>query len=104
MRAVVTAPASVLSYLRQAPSTEDLLLIVCNFTPVVRQNYRVGTPRSGYWREIHNSDAHDYGGSGHGNLGCVEAAPIPYHGRSHSLTLTLPPLAILVFKSEGRRA
>jgi 1,4-alpha-glucan branching enzyme len=98
------APASVLSYLRKAHSTDDLLLIVCNFTPVVRQNYRVGAPRSGYWRELHNSDAHDYAGGGHGNLGGVEAAPIPYHGRSHALTLTLPPLAIMVFKSEGQHS
>ncbi len=93
------APASVLSYLRKAQGTGDLLLIVCNFTPVVRQNYRVGAPRGGYWREVCNSDAHDFGGSGHGNLGGVEAAPIPYHGRPYSLTLTLPPLSVLVFKS-----
>jgi 1,4-alpha-glucan branching enzyme len=93
------APASVLSYLRKAQDTDDLLLIVCNFTPVVRQNYRVGAPRGGYWRELCNSDARDYGGSGHGNFGGVEATPISYHGRPYSLTLTLPPLAVLVFKS-----
>jgi 1,4-alpha-glucan branching enzyme len=95
------APASVLSYLRKAQSTADLLLIVCNFTPIVRQNYRVGAPRGGYWRELLNSDALDYGGGGQGNLGGLEAAPIPCHGRPYSLMLTLPPLSTVVFKSEG---
>jgi 1,4-alpha-glucan branching enzyme len=98
------APASVLSYMRQGQSTDDLLVIVCNFTPIVRQNYRVGAPRGGFWRELLNGDAEDYGGSGHGNLGGVEAAPIPCHGRPYSLTLTLPPLAMQVFKSEGARS
>jgi 1,4-alpha-glucan branching enzyme len=98
------APASVLSYLRRSQATHDLLLIVCNFTPVVRQNYRVGAPRAGYWREIRNSDAHDYGGTGYGNLGGVEAAPIPCHGRPNSLNLTLPPLAVIIFKSEAQRS
>jgi 1,4-alpha-glucan branching enzyme len=97
-------PASVLSYLRKPAGGEDLVLIVCNFTPIVRQNYRVGAPRSGFWREVCNSDAHDYGGSGQGNLGGVDAAPIPYHGRPYSLTLTLPPLGILVLKSAGAHA
>ena len=66
--------------------------MVCNFTPVVRENYRVGVPRGGRWRECLNSDAPLYGGSGQGNLGGVEAAPLPAHGRFHSLTLRLPPL------------
>jgi 1,4-alpha-glucan branching enzyme len=97
------APGSVLSYLRRGQNTDELLAIVCNFTPVVRQNYRVGAPRGGFWHEVLNGDAQDYGGGGHGNLGGVEAAPIPYHGRPYSLMLTLPPLAMLVFKSEGAR-
>jgi 1,4-alpha-glucan branching enzyme len=97
------APASVLSYMRKGQTTDDLMVIVCNFTPLARQNYRVGAPRGGFWRELLNGDAQDYGGSGYGNLGGVEAAPIPCHGRPYSLTLTLPPLAILLFKSEGAR-
>ena len=56
----------------------------------------------GYWTEMLNSDARDYGGSGQGNLGGVEASPIPLHGRPASLTITLPPLAIVIFKLEGR--
>jgi 1,4-alpha-glucan branching enzyme len=79
------------------------LLVVCNFTPVSRTNYRLGVPRGGYWQEVLNSDATHYGGSGWGNLGGVEAVPVPLHGRGHSLTLTLPPLAALFFKSGGAR-
>jgi 1,4-alpha-glucan branching enzyme len=89
--------------MRKGQTTDDLMVIVCNFTPLARQNYRVGAPRGGFWRELLNGDAQDYGGSGYGNLGGVEAAPIPCHGRPYSLTLTLPPLAILLFKSEGAR-
>ena len=88
---------SVVSFLRRGADRENCLLIVCNFTPVPRLNYRVGAPRGGVWRELLNSDAQIYGGSAMGNLGGVEAAPIALHGRSHALTLTLPPLAILFF-------
>jgi 1,4-alpha-glucan branching enzyme len=90
--------ASVLSYLRIA--SDDPLLVVCNFTPVPRYNYRVGVPRGGRWREILNSDAQWYGGSGAGNSGGADAQPMPYEEYSQSLTLTLPPLAVLVFKPE----
>ena len=93
------AESSVISLLRKGASTEDRVLIVCNFTPVPRQNYRVGVPRGGYWKEVLNSDATLYGGSGWGNLGGADALPIPLHGRDHSLTLTLPPLAAMFFKS-----
>jgi 1,4-alpha-glucan branching enzyme len=75
------------------------MLVVCNFTPVPRYNYRVGVPAGGYWKEVLNSDAREYGGSGHGNLGGVEAAPVPYHGRDDSLSLVLPPLSIIFLKS-----
>jgi 1,4-alpha-glucan branching enzyme len=97
------APASVVSCLRKGRTTDDILLIVCNFTPVPRLNYRVGAPRGGFWHEVRNSDASDYGGVGYGNLGGVEAAPIAWHGRPYSLTLTLPPLALVFFKSEGHQ-
>jgi 1,4-alpha-glucan branching enzyme len=95
------APASVVSCLRKGRSTDDLVLVVCNFTPVTRLNYRVGAPRSGYWREMRNSDAHEYGGSGYGNMGGVETAPIPCHGRLYSMNLTLPPLSVVFFKHEA---
>ena len=86
---------SGLSFIRKGYSQEDTVLVVCNFTPVPRYNYRVGVPTGGYWREILNSDAKEYGGSGHGNLGGMEASPVPFHGRPYSLNLTLPPLAAI---------
>ncbi|UCC61336.1 MAG: 1,4-alpha-glucan branching protein GlgB [Dehalococcoidia bacterium] len=92
--------SGTLSFIRKSRSTNDIILIVCNFTPVPRQNYRVGVPRKGFWREILNSDAEAYGGSGWGNMGGMEAVPIPSHGRLYSLTLTLPPLAAVYLKSE----
>ena len=61
----------------------------------------MGAPKGGFWREILNSDAAEYGGSGQGNLGGVEAVPVPLHGRTHSLTLTLPPLGAVFVKREG---
>jgi 1,4-alpha-glucan branching enzyme len=91
--------ASVLSFLRQSSGSEPIL-VVCNFTPIPRQNYRVGVPRGGRWRELLNSDAAYYGGSGMGNQGGAEAQPMPYEEYSQSLNLTLPPLAVLLFKPE----
>ena len=95
------ADNSVISFLRKGRRHEDVLLVVCNFTPVVRENYRIGVPRGGFWRECLNSDAACYGGSGQGNLGGVDAAPLPSHGRQHSLTLRLPPLSTLMLKPGG---
>ena len=95
--------SSIISLFRKGKSTGDLVLAICNFTPVPRLNYLVGAPRGGFWKELLNSDGAQYGGSGLGNLGGVEAIPIPLHGRTHSLALTLPPLAVLFFKSQGQR-
>jgi 1,4-alpha-glucan branching enzyme len=89
---------SVITFLRHGRAGE-MVLVSCNFTPVPRLHYRVGVPQGGFWREILNSDAVDYGGSGHGNLGGLEAAAIPCHGRPHSLNLTLPPLGLVFFKA-----
>jgi 1,4-alpha-glucan branching enzyme len=94
------AESSVLSLIRKAKSTDDIVLVACNFTPVPRPNYRIGALRGGSWREVLNSDATHYGGSGWGNLGGVEAVPIGLHGRPYSLTLTLPPLATVFFLHE----
>jgi 1,4-alpha-glucan branching enzyme len=91
------AEASVLAFLRRSRDGAPVL-VVCNFTPVPRTNYAVGVPEGGRWQEILNSDAPVYGGSGIGNLGGVEAAPVPAHGRFHSLVITLPPLAVVMFK------
>jgi len=89
---------SVVSLLRNGRSGDDTILAVFNFTPLPRLNYRLGVPKPGFWKELLNSDARDYGGSGHGNMGGVDAAPIPFHGRPSSLLLTLPPLAALFLK------
>jgi 1,4-alpha-glucan branching enzyme len=91
------AELSAVSFLRQGQSPQALVLVVCNFTPVPRHNYQVGVPGAGVWCEALNSDANHYGGSGHGNLGEVDAAPVPHHGRPYSLMLTLPPLAVVFF-------
>jgi 1,4-alpha-glucan branching enzyme len=89
---------SIISFIRKAGSSQDQILVVCNFTPVPRHNYRVGVPLTGFWEEFLNSDAGVYGGGGVGNLGGVEAQPISMHGRPYSLSLTLPPLGVLFFK------
>lgn len=94
---------SIISFLRKGKTPGDYLLVVCNFTPVVRYNYRVGVPAGGYWKEVLNSDADEYGGSGQGNLGGVDATHVPYHGRYYSLPLIVPPLGIIFFKNEGHK-
>jgi len=91
---------STLSLIRKGRSKEDLLIIACNFTPVPRHDYLIGAPEGGFWTEILNSDGQHYGGSGLGNMGGVEASPISCHGLPFSLSLTLPPLGVVVMKRE----
>ena len=95
------AETGVLSYLRRDHASGDVLATVLNFTPVPRENYRVGVPFGGTWTEILNSDAPDYGGTGWGNLGETQAQDRPAHGRDFSLVLTLPPLGLTLFKWPG---
>jgi len=92
---------SVISFLRRGRSPADELLFVCNFTPAVRENYRVGVPQQGFWKELLNSDASLYGGSGQGNFGGCEAVPLPIHGYPFSLNMTLPPLGVLIYQRES---
>jgi 1,4-alpha-glucan branching enzyme len=89
---------SVVSFIRRGKAAKETILVVCNCTPVPRYNYRIGVPSSGLWKEILNSDSEDYWGSGHGNFGGLEAEPAPFHGMRNSLSLTLPPLGIVVLK------
>ncbi|MFC1658302.1 1,4-alpha-glucan branching protein GlgB [Candidatus Omnitrophota bacterium] len=92
---------SIISYLRKGNSKKETVLVVCNFTPTPRTNYRVGVPRAGLWKEVLNSDAKTYAGAGFGNLGSTEAMPVSFYGKYHySLSLTLPPLGILILKPE----
>jgi 1,4-alpha-glucan branching enzyme len=93
------ADASLLSFLRFAHDGSPVL-VVCNFTPTVRENCLAGVPVGGYWRELLNSDATEYGGSGVGNLGGTDAHPIPTHGMPRTLTLTVPPLGCLFLAPE----
>ncbi len=93
---------SVLVYARHGREADDELLVACNFTPVPRQNYRIGVPRKGFWKEMLNSDATVYGGSGQGNMGGQDSIPVPSHGFDQSVVLTLPPLGVVVFGQESR--
>ncbi|HVG25298.1 MAG TPA: 1,4-alpha-glucan branching protein GlgB [Thermoanaerobaculia bacterium] len=89
--------------LTRYPKSRDVgqsVVAVMNFTPLQRHNYQIGVPRSGHWREVLNSDATLYGGSGQGNMGGVDASPIPLHGRKWSVTLTLPPLGAVFLVNE----
>jgi 1,4-alpha-glucan branching enzyme len=88
---------SVYAFLRMGADGTPPALVVCNLTPVPREGYRIGVPFGGWWKEIFNSDAVEYGGSGVGNGGGMEAQTEGSHGQPASLILTLPPLATLIF-------
>jgi 1,4-alpha-glucan branching enzyme len=92
---------SVLTYLRRARSAEHTLVATLNFTPVPRVDYRIGVPHSGFWKEVLNTDATEYGGTGWGNWGGVKAVDDPCHGRPFSITVSLPPLAAVFFRHAG---
>ncbi len=89
---------SVLAWLRVGGEGDPPVAVVCNFTPQPRSVYRIGLPEAGWWREIFNSDALDYGGSGVGNLGGARATSRPSHGYPASAELTLPPLSTVYFQ------
>jgi 1,4-alpha-glucan branching enzyme len=89
--------ASIVAFLRRGRRPNDFAIAVCNFTPVVRENYRIGVPPAAAYREVLNSDAAPYGGSNAGNLGMVKVENVPEHGREHSISITLPPLGALFF-------
>jgi len=89
---------SVVTFMRHGNEWHNLLVFACNFTPVVRHNYRVGVPYGGFYEEVFNTDAKEFGGAGFGNLGGVHASAAPCHNQPCSIDLTLPPLAVCVFK------
>jgi 1,4-alpha-glucan branching enzyme len=89
------AEMSVIVFARRDRSDDDVVVAALNFTPVPRHQYRIGVPKAGHWRELFNSDAREYGGSGHGNLGGIEAVPYPWNGRSSSVVVTLPPMGAI---------
>lgn len=89
---------SVIAYQRKSDKKEDLLIVVCNFTPEARQHYRIGVPVRGKWREVFNTDNLKYGGSGVLNIGDLVTSPIKYHQQDYSVSITLPPLGMTVLK------
>lgn len=93
---------SILAYSRQTQSKEepDQLVVVCNFTPVPRHNYRIGVTQHAFYRELLNSDASEYGGSGLGNYGGLHSDEWRHHGHNYSISITIPPLSMVVFKAE----
>jgi 1,4-alpha-glucan branching enzyme len=95
---------SIISFLRRGRNADDQILFVCNFTPLLRENYRVGVSLQGSWKEILNSGASLYGGSGQGNFGGLTATPLPIHGRPFSLNMTLPPLLVVAFQPGSNSA
>jgi 1,4-alpha-glucan branching enzyme len=89
---------SVMIFMRKGEQKEDSLIVICNFTPEVRHQYRIGVPFRGTWKEVFNSDNLKYGGSGMSNAGLQYTSPVKYHGKDYSVALQLPPLAITVLK------
>jgi 1,4-alpha-glucan branching enzyme len=94
------AEASILAWLRKGRDGAAPILVICNFTPTPRPGYRLGLPAAGRWRELLNTDAELYGGSGMGNLGMITAEDVASHGRPYSARITLPPLATVWFRLE----
>jgi 1,4-alpha-glucan branching enzyme len=91
---------SILCYIRKAKDPKDFVVVCCNYTPVPRQNYRLGMPRAGWYREIFNSDSGYYGGSNVGNFPGIASENMPSHGRPCSISITIPPLGCVVLKPE----
>lgn len=92
--------SSIVSFIRKSKTNSEVILVACNFTPVVRENYRVYVPNSGYWKECLNSDAEIYGGSGKGNSGGVHSLSDNDSGSNPYIELCLPPLGVIYFKFE----
>ncbi len=90
--------SSIIAFLRRAEDPDDFLLFCCNFTPVPRQGYEFGVPVEGFYEEILNTDSELFGGSNIGNGGLVSSRPVPRHNRQHSISVTLPPLAVIAFR------
>jgi 1,4-alpha-glucan branching enzyme len=91
---------SVIAFVRRAKSPENYIVVVCNFTPVAREDYRVGVPSAAFYREILNTDSSHYEGSGVGNVGGIHSESVPWNNRPHSLKLRVPPLGVVYLKPE----
>ena len=91
---------SIVSFIRKAEDSEDYLIAICNFTPEVHHDYRIGVPDKGTYVEVFNSDAEEFGGSGVKNSGKLSTEDFPYHNRNQSIKLTIPPLATIFLKHD----
>jgi 1,4-alpha-glucan branching enzyme len=91
-------PKSIFSLIRKGRSQDDPIIAICNFTPQTHFNYDIGVPLLGTWQEVLNGDAAKYGGSGQGNPNALESKNKAMHGRPYSITLTIPPLAVIFLK------
>ncbi|MFH0989692.1 MAG: 1,4-alpha-glucan branching protein GlgB [bacterium] len=94
------AAGSIISFIRKAKHSDHKVIVVCNFTPVPRSNYRIGLPEEGKYLELFNSDSAYYGGGNIGNGGAIEAEPIPFHHREYSMLITIPPLGVLYLQRD----
>jgi 1,4-alpha-glucan branching enzyme len=97
------AASSAISFVRRGKNHDEAIVVVCNFTPIVRENYRVAVPRPGFYAEILNTDSSHYWGSNVGNVGGVHSDPEPWNGKAQSISLRLPPLAVIYFKIQADR-
>ncbi len=88
----------MISWMRKGKSDKDTIIAVANFTPVPRENYRIGVPKKGNYVQILNTDSQQYGGSGVGDVSVVESIAVPTHGRDHAIAITLPPLAVVYYR------
>jgi 1,4-alpha-glucan branching enzyme len=84
--------------MRKSELPKEALVVICNFTPEVRDHYRIGVPHRGTWKEVFNSDDLKYGGGGCLNQGLLHTSPVKYHNRDYSVSLRMPPLAVSVIK------
>ena len=91
---------SVISFIRKAEDSADYLIAVCNFTPEVRKNYRIGVPDKGAYVEVFNSDSEEFGGSGVKNSDKLLTEDFPWHNRNQSISLTIPPLAVIFLRHD----
>ena len=93
---------SILAYVRKGKKSSDQLVVVCNFTELPRHDYQIGVPKSTAWKEIFNSDEERYGGSGLLNEQAIKVNKEKYHGREHTIRLTLPPLGVTILKAVSK--
>jgi len=95
---------SVIVFMRKTDNKHESILIICNFTPEVREHYRIGVPLRGTYKEIFSSDNMKYGGSGLLNMGLLYTSPVKYHNRDYSVSITLPPLGATILKLVEEKA